>query len=276
LGQGHLAPPPPVGAARPDAYDCSVETDPAHPSFYWTAPEDDLPQTRPHGLAVCWTVNGIEEELRERNSPWWVADDLPAAWDPQDQSAVRAPDILVREPPAPGDRTAYRQGIPGKLRFVAEYGSRSSARRDGTTKREDYGLGLQPDEYLYYNPADDTVALYVWDGRQYVPVGVVQIGVGSEVSSQVLDMGFRVTAPGELRVVNRAGQLVEVVAEAKERASQEAEQRREEAARADREAARRAAAERLAAEQEEQLTELQRQLDELRRQAGLGNREGEG
>ncbi len=284
---------------HPHAYERKIVTDPNDPAFYWVAPEDDLMQVMLHSHTMVYAWQAIRRVLTHRRSTRWAAHDLPAAWRRNDPKAVLAPDRLVGEPPSPGESESYRQWDHGHLRFVGEIASKSSVDEDAFPKTARYAESLQPDEYLFYNPANDDLVLYRWDGTRYVNLPSQQPAwAAGRVCywSPVLELWFGTDATGGLRVYDRDGspiareeeqtvQLDEATARAEQeaearrretaRADQEAEARRRETARADQEAARAAEAERLAADarreaaaQQARVEELTRRLAELERRTG--------
>ena len=252
---------------RHDAYDPPVVTDPGNPDCFWVAPEDDMPHLNAHQLASNYQAVALTVELEARGLDWWVREDLPCAWDRHDPRKVVCPDVMVGEPPAPDDLKIYQHGEQGQLHFVAEIGSRTSAGQDQGPKTARYAEALRPDEYLYFNPRNDELRLFRWNGllAQYERAPAARPGWATEPEwaevahwawSTVLEFWFAALGNGELRMFDRTGRQCETFRETFARAQREAE-------RADRASARATRAEALVAENQARLAELERRLAAL-------------
>ncbi len=90
-----------------------------------------------------------------------VALDLNTYWIENQNTIYLRPDVIVGWPPDPdlGARS-YRTWDHGLVALVVEIASDESRTRDLYTKVTDYAEGVQPHEYLYYDPHNDDLVLY--------------------------------------------------------------------------------------------------------------------
>ncbi len=219
---------------RPDAHEFPADFDPHNPACFWVAPEDDMPQLILHLDSSRYQAVALTVELESRGLDWWVCEDLPCGWDRSDPTKVICPDVMVGEPPRPDGLEIYQHGKHGQLHFVAEIGSRASEGQDQGPKTARYAERLRPDEYLYFNPRNNDLRLFLWDRAQsrYEVAPTVRPAWATgphweEVQkwgwSAVLEFWFAAMGNGELRMFDRTGRQLETFQETFARATQETE-----------------------------------------------------
>ncbi len=251
------------------------------PDTYPAHEEDDVPEIVVHHDIAKYLDDALAVHVRDG----WVTGNVCCYWIRDDRQRYLAPDVFgvegERPEPAP---SCYLKWVHGVLRLAIEIGSRSSCREDEGPKLTRYAEGLQPREYLYYNPANDDLRLFRWVERGYIQVEAEASG---RVWSESVQASFGVEAPGCLRAYDHDGRPLrrheeEVArrAEAEERAHVETARRAEAEEQARVESARRAEAEEQAqvesarrAEAERRLAELEAELARLRNGPG-GTRGG--
>ncbi len=206
-------------------------------AFYHDHHEEWCMPSRRHGDLATQLRN----QLGRMAHLCWVATELNTYWIENQNRIYLRPDVIVGWPPEPDlDGLSHRTWDHGLVALVAEIASEESRARDLYTKVCDYAEGVQPYEYLYYDPPNDELVLYRRTLTGYVAVPHAANGW---VWSEAVGCWFGVRAHGCLGVYDVEGRAVPDYDEFASRAETEAAARAAAEQIAAAEAAARAAAE---------------------------------
>jgi len=194
--------------------------------------EDNVPLTPDHMLSEVYSLSTIQTERPNL----WITGDVCVYWERGNTRLYVAPDVIVVDCPPPKQKeNVYLAWSDAPLLFVAEFGSRSTFKRDTGPKLDVYEKTLAVPEYLYADPPKRDLRLWRMVNGRYRQIALNAQG---RVRSEQLELWFGFDEEGFLRIYTDDGRMLLTHAEVTARAEESDARARGAAAQAAKEAAR--------------------------------------